>query len=104
MGFDDEQCPDRGPGLRHRIVSGLVCDVCGKEKTEGFTLADWLRAFRTGPVAPRVVKVSGEKPPDCEDDEKDRVPDGFWTKLTERERHALLVERRYHESHECDDR
>lgn len=100
--FDDEQCPERGPGLNHKIDDGLLCAYCAKEKTSGFTLADWLRAFR-GPVTPRVIKVSGEKP-QCEDDESDRVPDGFWTKLTERERHALQVERAYHERHQCDDR
>lgn len=96
MSYDDEQCPKRGPGLRHQPDDHLTCQECGLQKTSGFTLADWLRAFRGWPMPPRVVKVSGEKP--CEDDEKDKRPDNFGL-LSEWQWHALEVERWYRDNH-----
>lgn len=93
-GYDQEQCPERGPGLVHKIEQGLTCAHCGKEKTEGFTLADWFRAFRVN--GPRVVKVSGE--PEEPEPTEDRLH-GDFSVLTEYQWHRLEVERWYREHH-----
>ena len=94
MAYDSEQCPSRGVGLQHITTDGWKCDHCGASRIgPAPSVLDWLKALRGN--APTVVVLSGEgrKPDD---------PD--FAALTEREWHALIVERRHHERHQCDDR
>jgi hypothetical protein len=98
MAYDDEQCPSRGVGLKHVTDDGMTCDHCGKLRIgPAMTLLEWLRSLRGN--APAVMVVSGETAPS---ERKSGDPD--FALLSEHQWHALIVERRYHESHRCDDR
>jgi hypothetical protein len=104
----DEQCPQRGPGLLHVYDDQLRCEECRASKPPGsFSVADWIRAMGgfASIVTPRVVKVSGEpeEEPAKGEPQPDELKRGL-NGLTAREWHALIVERGYHDSHDCDDR
>jgi hypothetical protein len=102
--YDEEQCPKRLPGLGHVSDDGFSCMECGKLRPN--TLAEYLRMrLGLGPITPRVVKVSGDANVTADvTTEPDEERIGDFAALTEREWHAITVERRYHERHQCDDR
>jgi hypothetical protein len=97
--YDEEQCPKRTAGLTHVTLDGYECVECGALRPPGLTLMDWIRAMRGQPITPRVVKVSGE--PETKAEPEPKL--GDFAALTEREWHAVLIERSHHESHDCDD-
>ncbi len=93
----EDFCPKRGAGLRHVFDDGIVCEDCGITK-RGITpdIAQWWRSILGGKpvVAPPTSMVASGEPP----------VDSDFASLTPLEWHRLQVERRYHESHACDDR
>lgn len=102
MAYDDEQCPSRGPGLKHATDNGRTCDECGKVRpnaTPQYT--EWFRRIIEA-SKPKAVVLSGEAVPDKapvpQDTEKAPEAERF-KDLTERQWHALAVERDYWEAH-----
>lgn len=100
MGYDTEQCPQRGPGLSHRTEDGHECDFCGKLRIlTAPSLVAWLKMLRG---EPRKLIVSGEpvpKPVPPAEQPDDERPLGDFATLTSDQWHRAVVVRAYYERH-----